>query len=59
MRFGTLLVSTFAVTTVFTSGLAQQLPQLDVVLPGHRLVVSSSAVAFEYADRSPDKRCSR
>src|ERR1700730_9108596 len=52
MRFGTLLVSTFAATVVFTSALAQQLPQLDVVLPGHRLVVNSSAVAFEYADRS-------
>ena len=34
MRFGTLLVSTFAATAVFTSAPAQQLPQLDVVLPG-------------------------
>ncbi len=52
MRFRALLVSTFAATTVSTPALAQHLPQLDVVLPGHRLVVSSSAVAFEYADRS-------
>jgi hypothetical protein len=52
MRFANLLVSTLAATTLLTSALAQQLPQLDVVLPGHRLVVNSSAVAFEYADRS-------
>src|SRR4029077_14983869 len=52
MRFTNLLVSTLASTTLLTSALAQQLPQLDVVLPGHRLVLNSSAVAFEYADRS-------
>src|SRR5215475_9695895 len=34
------------------SAQAQQLPQLDVVLPGQRLVINSRAIAFEYADRS-------
>ena len=52
MRFAKLLVSTLAATTLLASALAQQLPQLDAVQPGHRLVVNSSAVAFEYADRS-------
>jgi hypothetical protein len=46
------LISILAVTTVFTPIEAQQLPQLDVALPGHRLVVNSSAVAFDYAERS-------
>jgi hypothetical protein len=46
------LVSILAVTTVFTPIEAQQLSQLDVALPGHRLVVNSSAVAFDYAERS-------
>jgi hypothetical protein len=52
MRFANLLVSTLAATAMLTSAPAQPLPQLDAVLPGHRLVVNSSAVAFEYADRS-------
>ena len=52
MHFANRLVSTLAATTLLTPALAQQLLQLDVVLPGHRLVVNSSAVAFEYADRS-------
>src|SRR5260370_37558604 len=52
MRFANLLVSTLAATAMLASAPAQPLPQLDAVLPGHRLVVNSSAVAFEYADRS-------
>ena len=52
MRFTTLLVSTLAATQLLTAALAQQLPQLDVVLPEHRVVINSQAVAFEYADRS-------
>jgi hypothetical protein len=52
MRFAILLVSTIAATAMLTSAPAQQLPRLDVVLPGHRLVINSSSVAFEYADRS-------
>jgi hypothetical protein len=46
------VVSALAVTSMFTLVEAQQLPQLDVVLSGHRLVVNPSAVAFDYADRS-------
>ena len=52
MRFAILLVSTLAATAMLTSAPAQQVPQLDAVLPGHRLVINSSSVAFEYADRS-------
>jgi hypothetical protein len=52
MRFAILLVSTIAAAATLTSAPAQQLPRLDVVLPGHRLVINSSSVAFEYADRS-------
>ena len=52
MRFAILLVSTIAAATMLTSAPAQQLPRSDVVLPGHRLVINSSSVAFEYADRS-------
>jgi hypothetical protein len=52
MRFAILLVSTIAATAMLTSAPAQQLPRSDVVLPGHRLVINSSSVAFEYADRS-------
>ena len=60
MRFRALLVSTFAATTVSTPALAQHLPQLDVVLPGHRLVVSSSASRVRVCGpESPDQRRSR
>jgi hypothetical protein len=52
MRFTTLLVSTLTATQLLTFALAQQLPQLDAVLPGHRIVINSSGVAFEYADRT-------
>ena len=52
MRFTALIVSTFAATTMFASAQAQELPQLDVVLPGQRLVINSRAIAFESADRS-------
>jgi hypothetical protein len=52
MRFVNLLVSTLAATAMLTSAPAQPLPQLDAVLPGHRLIVNSSAVALDYADRS-------
>jgi hypothetical protein len=37
---------------MFTLAQAQQLPQLDVVLPDQRLVINSRAIAFEYADRT-------
>ena len=52
MRFAILRVSTIVAAAMLTSAPAQQLPRLDVVLPGHRLVINSSSVAFEYADRS-------
>jgi len=52
VRFTALVVSTLAVTTMLPSAQAQELPQLDVVLPGQRLVINSRAIAFEYADRS-------
>jgi hypothetical protein len=47
VRFTTLLVLTLAATKLLTLALAQQLPQLDVALPGHRIVINSGAVAFE------------
>ena len=49
MRFANLLVSTLAATAMLTSAPAQPLPQLDALLPGHRLVVNSSAVPWIYA----------
>ena len=52
MHFAFLLVSTIAATAMLTSTPAQQLPRLDAALPGHRLVINSISVAFEYADRS-------
>ena len=46
------LVPALAAANLFTSALAQAVPQLDVVSSGHRVVINSVAVAFEYADRS-------
>jgi hypothetical protein len=47
MRFAILVVSTITATAMLTSATVQQLPRLDVVLPGHRLVINSNSVAFE------------
>jgi hypothetical protein len=52
MRFVNLLASTLAAMAMPTSAPARPLPQSDAVLPGHRLIVNSSAVALDYADRS-------
>jgi len=51
MRFVNLLASTLAAMAMPTSAPARPLPQSDAVLPGHRLIVNSSAVALDYADR--------
>jgi hypothetical protein len=52
MCFAILVVSTITATEMITSATVQQLPRLDAVLPGHRLVINSNSVAFAYADRS-------